>query len=64
MIEAKKLAYEDRAKFYADPEFAKVPVAELISKAYAASARQLIDPRPRQRPPDRRRPAPRPTRST
>ena len=36
MIEAKKLAYEDRAKFYADPEFAKVPVAELISKAYAA----------------------------
>ena len=36
MIEAKKLAYEDRAKYYADPEFAKVPVAELISKAYAA----------------------------
>jgi gamma-glutamyltranspeptidase/glutathione hydrolase len=36
MIEAKKLAYEDRAKFYADPEFAKVPVAELISKPYAA----------------------------
>ena len=34
-IEAKKLAYEDRAKFYIDPEFAKVPVATLISKAYA-----------------------------
>ena len=27
MIEAKKLAYEDRAKYYADPEFGKVPVA-------------------------------------
>ncbi len=26
-VEAKKLAYADRAKFYADPEFAKVPVA-------------------------------------
>jgi gamma-glutamyltranspeptidase/glutathione hydrolase len=38
MIEAKKLAFEDRAKFYADPAFAKVPVAELISKEYAASA--------------------------
>jgi gamma-glutamyltranspeptidase / glutathione hydrolase len=36
MIEAKKLAYEDRGKYYADPAFAKVPVAALISKAYAA----------------------------
>jgi gamma-glutamyltranspeptidase/glutathione hydrolase len=36
LIEAKKLAYEDRAKFYADPEFARVPVASLISKSYAA----------------------------
>jgi gamma-glutamyltranspeptidase/glutathione hydrolase len=44
MIEAKKLAYEDRAKFYADPEFAKVPVAELISKPYAARRGKLIDP--------------------
>ena len=33
-IEAKKLAYADRAKFYADPAFAKLPVAELISKEY------------------------------
>ncbi len=38
-IEAKKLAYEDRAKFYADPDFARVPVATLISKAYAAKRR-------------------------
>ena len=44
MIEAKKLAYEDRAKFYADPEFARVPVAELVSKAYAARRGKLIDP--------------------
>jgi gamma-glutamyltranspeptidase / glutathione hydrolase len=44
MIEAKKLAYEDRAKFYADLEFAKVPVAELISKPYAARRGKLIDP--------------------
>jgi gamma-glutamyltranspeptidase/glutathione hydrolase len=35
MIEAKKLAYEDRARYYADPEFAKVPVAALTSKSYA-----------------------------
>jgi gamma-glutamyltranspeptidase/glutathione hydrolase len=36
MIEAKKLAYEDRAKYYADPDFARLPIAELISKPYAA----------------------------
>jgi gamma-glutamyltranspeptidase / glutathione hydrolase len=44
MIEAKKLAFEDRAKFYADPEFAKVPVGGLLSKDYAAERRKLIDP--------------------
>jgi gamma-glutamyltranspeptidase/glutathione hydrolase len=44
MIEAKKLVFEDRAKFYADPAFAKVPVKWLISKAYAAERRPLIDP--------------------
>jgi gamma-glutamyltranspeptidase/glutathione hydrolase len=42
-IEAKKLAYADRAKFYTDPEFAKVPVAELITKPYADARRKLID---------------------
>ncbi len=42
--EAKKLAFEDRAKFYADPAFADVPVAGLISKAYADERRALIDP--------------------
>src|SRR4051812_30713461 len=40
LIEAKKLAYEDRATFYADPEFSKVPVARLISKEYAAERRK------------------------
>jgi gamma-glutamyltranspeptidase/glutathione hydrolase len=41
-VESKKLAFEDRAKFYADPEFARAPVAELISKDYATRRRRLI----------------------
>ncbi|MDH3420711.1 MAG: gamma-glutamyltransferase [Gammaproteobacteria bacterium] len=45
LIEAKKLAYEDRARYYADPEFADVPVEWLISKDYAAERVELIDPR-------------------
>jgi gamma-glutamyltranspeptidase / glutathione hydrolase len=44
MIEAKKLAYEDRAKFYCDPEFHKIPVAQLISKQYAKARAPLIQP--------------------
>ncbi|MDP3070185.1 MAG: gamma-glutamyltransferase [Opitutaceae bacterium] len=44
MIEAKKLAFEDRAKFYADPAFAKIPLAGLLAKDYAAARRRLIDP--------------------
>lgn len=42
--EAKKLAFEDRAKFYADPAFNKIPVAELISKAYGKKRAALINP--------------------
>ncbi len=42
-VEAKKLAYADRARFYADPEMAKVPVAQLTSKEYAARQRPRID---------------------
>jgi gamma-glutamyltranspeptidase / glutathione hydrolase len=42
--EAKKLAFEDRARYYADPLFQSVPVAQLISKKYAAVQRKLIDP--------------------
>src|ERR1700730_10821318 len=41
-VEAKKLAFEDRAKYYADMDFAKVPVNALISKKYAEKRRQLI----------------------
>lgn len=44
LVEAKKLAYEDRARYYADPEFAEVPVDWLISKDYAAERVKLIDP--------------------
>jgi gamma-glutamyltranspeptidase/glutathione hydrolase len=44
-VEAKKLAFEDRARFYADPDFYCAPVGELISKDYAAKRRTLIDPR-------------------
>jgi gamma-glutamyltranspeptidase/glutathione hydrolase len=41
-VEAKKLAFEDRAKFYADPAFHKTPVQWLVSKPYAAERRKLI----------------------
>lgn len=44
LIEAKKLAFADRAKFYADPAFAELPVAELISKVYGHKQRTRIDP--------------------
>ena len=44
-LEAKKLAFEDRARFYADPDFADVPVRGLISKEYAAARRKLIGER-------------------
>ncbi|HUV66639.1 MAG TPA: gamma-glutamyltransferase [Sedimentisphaerales bacterium] len=42
-IEAKKLAFEDRAVYYADMDFADVPVKELISKDYARQRVKLID---------------------
>jgi len=45
LTEAKKLAYEDRAKFYADPEFNKIPLDELLSKDYAKERSVLIDPK-------------------
>jgi gamma-glutamyltranspeptidase/glutathione hydrolase len=41
--EAKKLAFADRAKYYADPLFEKIPVEELISKSYAKERIKLID---------------------
>ncbi len=42
MLEAKKLVFEDRAKFYADPEFAELPVAGLLSERYNRRRRALI----------------------
>jgi gamma-glutamyltranspeptidase / glutathione hydrolase len=43
MIEAKKIVWADRAKFYADPAFAQIPLAGLLSKTYAAERRKLMD---------------------
>ena len=43
MVEAKKLAFADRARYYADPAFAKTPVDSLLSKAYARQRAGLID---------------------
>ncbi len=43
-IEAKRLAFEDRAKYFADPAFADIPADWLISKEYAARRAQLIRP--------------------
>jgi gamma-glutamyltranspeptidase/glutathione hydrolase len=45
--EAKKLAFEDRAKYYADMDFAQVPVSELLSDEYAAERRAKIGTRAR-----------------
>lgn len=41
-VEAKKLAFADRARWYADPAFQPAPVARLISKPYAEARRRLI----------------------
>lgn len=42
-VEAKKKAFADRARFYADQDFAKTPLAELLSKDRAAKQRAAID---------------------
>lgn len=49
MVEAKKLAFEDRAKFYADLDFYKTPVSQLISEAYGRERAKLIGVRAAQR---------------
>ncbi|MEQ8764216.1 MAG: gamma-glutamyltransferase [Planctomycetota bacterium] len=41
--EAKKLAFSDRARYYADPAFSDIPVETLISKEYATQRRERID---------------------
>ncbi len=43
-LEAKKLAYADRARYYADPSMADVPTERLISKEYAQARGKLISP--------------------
>ena len=43
-VEAKRLAFEDRARYYADPAFYDVPADWLISKDYAAERARLISP--------------------
>jgi gamma-glutamyltranspeptidase / glutathione hydrolase len=45
LVEAKKLAYEDRARFYADPDFADVPVSWLVSEEHASNLRNRLDPK-------------------
>jgi gamma-glutamyltranspeptidase/glutathione hydrolase len=44
-VEAKKLAFEDRARYYADMDFYNVPVQRLISKEYASQHREKISDR-------------------
>lgn len=45
LAEALKLAMADRDRYYGDPNFVKIPMAELLSKDYAALRRPLIDER-------------------
>ncbi|MBW2051265.1 MAG: gamma-glutamyltransferase [Deltaproteobacteria bacterium] len=45
LIEAKKLAYADLGRWVADPENNRLPIEGLLSKEYAASRRQMIDPK-------------------
>ena len=45
MVEAKKLAFADRARYYADPVFSPAPVAALLDKRYAANQAARIDMR-------------------
>jgi gamma-glutamyltranspeptidase/glutathione hydrolase len=44
VIEAVKLAFADRDRYYGDPKFSKIPEGMLLSKEYAAERRKLIDP--------------------
>lgn len=43
-VEAKKLAFADRAALYADPDFVKIPLTRLLSKEYARERARMIDP--------------------
>lgn len=43
-VEAKKLAFEDRAKYYSDPDFNDLPIEELISEEYGKEQAAMINP--------------------
>ena len=43
LAETKKLVFEDRARYYADPDFSDIPLERLLSKQYGAERRELID---------------------
>ena len=45
IVEAIKLAYADRDRYYGDPDFVRVPGDVLLSEAYAATRRGLVDPK-------------------
>src|SRR5215475_2505314 len=45
VIEAEKLALADRDEYYGDPNFTKVPIAQLLSDPYTKMRRELIDPK-------------------
>jgi gamma-glutamyltranspeptidase/glutathione hydrolase len=64
VVEAAKLAFADRDRYYGDPKFSQIPEATLLSKDYAAERRKLIDPKRasmEHRPGDFGGPAPMPT---
>src|SRR5260370_32662504 len=44
VVEAAKLAFADRDRYYGDPKFSDIPEQTLLSKDYAAGRRKLIDP--------------------
>lgn len=44
LIEIKKIVYEDRARYYADPKFSDVPLSELLSPEYARKRLELLNP--------------------
>jgi gamma-glutamyltranspeptidase/glutathione hydrolase len=44
LIEVKKTVFEDRARYYADPEFVNVPTEKLLSKSYASARRETVSP--------------------
>ncbi len=43
MLEAKRLAYEDMARYYGDPHFVKIPLKTLLSTGYADQRRKLMN---------------------